>query len=315
MLAEDLLVRLRADRHGVLLAQEKPREADEPWHGHRPLQAAIVTAEPALVLGKADIHELGGFDVDADRFAARDGEVVVGVGRAAEAAGDADALPDEECPDREHFCPEPRPAPPRQIAPVPRDPIYEEEDVAAFLLHHRFERVDELGREIARPLGDLEKAEGEETVDAFAEAGDHEGPFGVARLQIGRFGREFDAIGLDHIGENVLVPAFLEPVQIDRLAQQRIGDRVAIAQHAQLRLALGLHGDVPDRQADEAVARLVVELGPIDDRGLIGIEGVEQHPAEHGLVPVAAGADGTGVFFLPKARDPVRRDRGICHGR
>ena len=46
--------------------------------------------------------------------------------------------------------------------------------------------------------------------------------------------------------------ALLEPVELDRLAQQRVGDQLGIAQHADAGLALGLHRDVPDRQADTA---------------------------------------------------------------
>src|SRR6185437_7272880 len=122
---------------------------------------------------------------------------------------------------------------------MPSHPIDEEEDVAAFLLHHRLEGVDELRREEAGTLGELEQTESKKAVDALAIAGDHEGPFGIARLEIGRLGREPDAVSLDHIGEDLLVAPFLEAVEVDRLAQERILDLLAIAQDAQLRLAFG----------------------------------------------------------------------------
>src|SRR5207244_10341797 len=59
-------------------------------------------------------------------------------------------------------------------------PIDKEQDVPGFFLDDRLERVDKgFGKE-ARTLGRLEKAEGEEAVDAFAVARHHEGPFRIA---------------------------------------------------------------------------------------------------------------------------------------
>ncbi len=46
---------------------------------------------------------------------------------AAQRAGDADALPDQEGPDGEDLGLEDRPLPPRQIAAVPGGPVDEEE--------------------------------------------------------------------------------------------------------------------------------------------------------------------------------------------
>ena len=51
------------------------------------------------------------------------------------------------------------------------------------------------GREKAGPPRHFEKPEGEETVDAFGIAGDHEGPFGIPRQLICRFGLKRDVIG------------------------------------------------------------------------------------------------------------------------
>ncbi len=125
-------------------------------------------------------------------------------------------------------------------------------------------------------------------------------------------GHEPDAVGRDQVGQHLLVAPLLEPVERDGLAQQRIGDRLGIARDADLRLALGLHRDVPDRQGDEPVARLAVEPGPIDHRRLVRVMGVEQHPAEGGLVPLAAGADRPWCGCRPAPRQRIGgRNRGV----
>jgi len=103
-----------------------------------------------------------------------------------------------------------------------------------------------------------EQAEGEEAVDALAVAGEHEGPFGVARREVLRLGRQLDSIGCDHVGEHALVAALLEGVELDRLAQQRIVRHRSVGSDVQPRASFGLHGNVPDRQAHEARARLVI---------------------------------------------------------
>ena len=179
--------------------------------------------------------------------------------------------------------------------------------MAAFLLHHRLERLDQRRRKEARALGQREQAKGEEAVDALAEAGDHERPFGVARAQIIGFHGEADAVGLDHIGKDLLVPPLLEAVELDRLAQQRVRHRLGVAQHPQTGFPFGLHRDIPDRQADQTIARLGVERGPVDDRGTIGIVGVEQHPAKRPLVRFAAGNDRAGFGRSPNPGGAIGR--------
>ena len=52
---------------------------------------------------------------------------------------------------------------------MPGQPVGEQQDVPRLLLDHRLERVDQLGREERGALGQLEQAEREEAVDAFAE--------------------------------------------------------------------------------------------------------------------------------------------------
>src|SRR5437660_9366388 len=93
---------------------------------------------------------------------------------------------------------------------MPGHPIDKEENVAAFLLHDRLERVDQGRREKSRALCHREQAEGKKAIDAFAVAGDHKGPFWMARAEVFGFRRQPDAIGPDEIGKNVLVPTLLD---------------------------------------------------------------------------------------------------------
>src|SRR6266851_293418 len=103
--------------------------------------------------------------------------------------------------------------------------------MTAFLLHDRLESVDEFGRKKSRPFSQREKPEGEKGIDAFAKAGEQERPFGMARRLVFGLWREPDSIGLDEVGKNLLVSCFLEPVDFDRFPQQRVRERLGIAQH------------------------------------------------------------------------------------
>src|SRR5262245_22845366 len=174
---------------------------------------------------------------------------------------------------------------------MPSDPIDEEEDVAAFLLHHGLEGVDQLGRERAGGLRGREQAESEEAVDALAVAGDHEGPFGIPGTRVGGLRRERDAVGLDEIREHVMVAALLEAVEFDRLAQERIENAFGIGADVHARAVLRLDRDVPDGERSEARLGLGLELRPVEHGGAVGVEGGEQHLAEEALMLLAAEAD------------------------
>ena len=170
--------------------------------------------------------------------------------------------------------------------------------------------------EKARAPGQREQAKGKEAVDALAETSNHEGPFGVARTDVFGLNRETDTVGLDEVGEDLLVPPFLETVEFDRLPQQGVGDGRGIAQHAQAGLALGLNRDVPDWQADQSVARLGIEDRPVDDRGLVAVVSVEQHSAKCRFMSIAAGNDRSGMGGSPISGGMIGSfDRRVIHHR
>ena len=87
--------------------------------------------------------------------------------------------------------------------------------MSALFLHHRFEGVDEGWRKKSRSLGQRKQAEGEEGVDALAKTSEQERPLGMSRTQIFRFRRQGNAIRLYEIGKDLLVPCFLETVDLD----------------------------------------------------------------------------------------------------
>ena len=113
----------------------------------------------------------------------------------------------------------------------------------------------------------------------------------MSRTQVFRFRRQGNAIRLYEIGKDLLVPCFLETLDLDRPPQQWVFDSLGIAKHPQACVAFSLHCDVPDRQADEPVARLGLEDRPIDSRWSVGVVGVDQHAAEGPLVPLATKND------------------------
>ena len=141
--------------------------------------------KPPIVFCKADTHQFSGADLGAaDDLAAVHCEVVVlcvAARVAVHAAGKADTLPSQEDPDGADAQLEPWPPVPRHRAPTPRYPIGKQQNVTAFFLDDRFERIDQFGRKEAGPLGQLEQAEGEEAVDALAEASNSRYSHSVSR--------------------------------------------------------------------------------------------------------------------------------------
>jgi len=83
-----------------------------------------------------------------------------------------DPFPGQENPDRRHPACGAQPAPRRQAGAVPAGPVGEQQDVAAFFPHHRFEGIDQRLRKQAGAARKFEQAEGKEAVDAFVVAGD-----------------------------------------------------------------------------------------------------------------------------------------------
>jgi hypothetical protein len=188
---------------------------------------------------------------------------------------------------------------------VPGEPVGEQQDVPAFLLHHRLERLDQLGREDPGAMRHREQAEGEEAVDAFGKPGDQVGPFRVARLDVGRLRGELDVVRLHQLRQHLLVAVLLPSVARDGVAHLRVADGRGIGGHPHPRLAFGLHGDVPDRQGDDALQRLGVQIRPVDHRRLVRIERVLEHRTDGMLVRLAARHQAALMRAAPVPGDAV----------
>ena len=67
---------------------------------------------------------------------------------------------------------------------MPGHPVDEEENMSRLILHYGLEGVDEAFGKEAGALGRIEQPEGEEGVDAFAEARHHESPFRILRRDV-----------------------------------------------------------------------------------------------------------------------------------
>ena len=108
------------------------------------------------------------------------------------------------------------------------------------------------------------------------------------------------------------MPALLERIQRNCLPKERIPDEIGIALDAQPCAALGLHRNVPDRQADQPVAGILGQLGPIDDGRLVGIERIEKHSAKQRLMRFTADSNLARWIASPAAGGQVRGFNERC---
>src|SRR5918995_4439399 len=168
-------------------SEHKPRQRRDAG---RPAQPRVVAGQSPVVLLQADLHEVEEADLDRrHRLGAGHCEVAVlmrDLRVGAHAARKPDAQTCDVNPSRSDTQLEPDARPPTEAGAAPCQPVGEEQDVAAFLLDDRLERLDELCRKENRSLGQLEKAEGKEAVDRFGIARDKEGKFPISRGQVWR---------------------------------------------------------------------------------------------------------------------------------
>ena len=167
-------------------------------------------------------------------------------------------------------------------------PVDEKDDMARLFLDHRFEHLDELARKEARLPRQGEQPEGEERIEAFAVAGGHEAALRMGWRRVRLLLGHRDPIVADHRPDDVLVPPLLEGHEIERLFDQRVGLLRAHQGDVRGGALFRFDGDVPERQPGQARKRVLVQLGPVDHRGFVGVVGVEEHAAEQHLVRLRA---------------------------
>lgn len=224
-------------------------------------QTGVVACEAAVVLRQTNLHERRRSDLNfSHRLAAGQREVVVRrfVIPAVHSSCKADALPSQKHPYRGDPQLEPHPPPERQAAPVPSQPVREQQDMPRLFLNDRFERIDQFRREESRTLRDVEQPERKEAVDALGKTRDQIRPLGIAWFAVVWFRRKLDAVRGDKIRQHLLVPALLPAIALDGLPPGGIGKASAVGKHTQSRLALGL-------TAMSQIGRLVSRASASDD--------------------------------------------------
>src|SRR5437016_1514009 len=194
-------------------AHEAARKTDKRRNSARSQQSPIITLEPPVVFSQTEFQQFRQFDSGTDPVRPGHSEIVV-LRVSVHVPCNREALPNQECPNRESFEHKRGFPPPWQIAAMPRRPI-EEEDVPTLLLHHRLDRFDQLGRKKSRTAGDLKQTEGEKAVDAFAIASHHESPFRIAPFHILWFLRQRYAVHLLELSRHVLMADFLKCIHSD----------------------------------------------------------------------------------------------------
>ena len=121
-------------------------------------------------------------------------------------------------------------------------------------------------------------------------AGAHIGELRVLGPDVLGLGLQLDAVRLHHVGQDDLVPPLLIRVHRQRLVQHGIADELGVGPHVHARAPLRLHGDVPDRQGDDALARLLVEQPFARDGGLRKAVGERRQ-----LIAIAIARRGAGI--------------------
>ena len=173
------------------------------------------------------------------------------------------------------------------MEPAVRHPVGEEEDVARLLLHHAVEALDQRAGEDARVRRQAEEPEGEEGVEALPIPHAKEAPLRVARAHALAAG-DGNAEVREHALQERRVAALLVGLHGDGLAQQGIAFDLGHGVHARAGGALARHRLGPEGQRAQALEVAVAQLGPAQLAHLVGLEGVDELPAEERLVLGAA---------------------------
>src|SRR5829696_3789230 len=225
-------------------SEHKTRQRrDAGW----PAEPRVVAGQSPVVLLQADLHEVEEADLDRrHRLGARHREVAVLMRDflvGAHAARKPDAQTCDVNPGRSDTQLEPDASPPTEAGAAPCQPVGEEQDVPAFLLDDRLERLDEPCRKETRSLGQREKPEGKEAVDRFRIARDKKSQFPISRWQVRRFLGQLDAVGAHHVREDLLVAVLFPRIQHDGRPYLGIVERIGVGGKAEARPALRLHGE------------------------------------------------------------------------
>ena len=151
----------------------------------------------------------------------------------------------------------------------PRHPIDEENDVPGLLAHQHVEDLEQPFGQETGPAGDLENAKTEKRIEAFAIAKIGKGPAEIrAEWLVERTLFGSDAVAPDHLAQQLGVARLLKPLEGDRVAHQRVGDRLGVSVDDGTRSPFGVEDFLPERDGAQTFERQVVEVGPGQCRGV-----------------------------------------------
>jgi len=151
----------------------------------------------------------------------------------------------------------------------PRHPIDEEDDVPGLLAHQHVEDLEKPFGQEAGPAGDLEDAKTEKRIEAFAITKIGKGPAQItAEWFVERTLFGSDAIAPDHLAQQLGVARLFEPLEGDRVAHQRVGDRLGVGVDNGTRSPFGAEDFLPKRDGAQTLERQIVEIGPGQCRGI-----------------------------------------------
>src|SRR5579875_2034695 len=183
-------------------------------------EAAIVMRHAPFVFLKANFHQFRNVNVfGADGGRAGHGKIRILLA-SAHVFRKPDAFADKKGPDQKFFEKEIRPTPPLHIRLVPGKPVHNEQNMPRLFLDHRLKCFHELDRKKTGTAGKLEETEGEETIDAFAQAGDQKPPFGIPRHFVFRLRRQGYAVSGDQMRKHFFMARLFKRHPIEGFAQR-----------------------------------------------------------------------------------------------
>ena len=133
-------------------------------------------------------------------------------------------------------------------------PVDEEDDVAGFLIHQGFEDGEHLLGQEFRLHRDLEDAEAQKGIHAFAEAEILEAGFDIVGDVFQRAFGGIDAVFLDHHPDHLGVAGFFQALQRHGFFQHRIGDGFGEGGDDRPGPALGIENLFPERHGFQALS-------------------------------------------------------------
>jgi hypothetical protein len=134
--------------------------------------------------------------------------------------------------------------------------------VARLLLNDGLEDRDQWRGEQAGLLGETKQSEGEERIEALAILGPHEGPFEISGQRVGGLLGDRQPVAPGHEREESRMPRLFVPLELDRLAKERVALRPTECGHLRRGIGLGRERLGPEGQRAQPLELYGPKLRP-----------------------------------------------------